>query len=126
LARLETAYLDDPSLSDDELADQVEAWLDTPTTGGTAISRTGTIYLSDVEQRQIITISPEGRTRPFLADPRLVWPDALWIDRAGDLWIPAAQLNRTSGLAGGEQSVEYPVTIYKVPIDVGPPANDHR
>ena len=126
LARIETAYLDAPSVSAEELADQVEAWVDTPTTGGTAISRTGTIYLSDVEQRQIITISPDGRTRPFLADPRLVWADAMWIDRSGYLWIPAAQLNRTAGLAGGEQSVDYPVTIYKTLIEIGPPANDHR
>jgi sugar lactone lactonase YvrE len=126
LARIETAYLDAPSLSAEELADHVEAWADTPTTGGTAISRTGTIYLSDVEQRQIITIAPDGQTRPFLADPRLVWGDAMWIDHSGNLWIPAAQLNRTPGLAGGKQTVDYPVTIYRVPIDIGPPASDHR
>ncbi|BCB78058.1 L-dopachrome tautomerase-related protein [Phytohabitans flavus] len=125
LARIETAYLDDPSLSADAVAEHAEMWVDTPTTGGTAIDATGTIYLSDVEQRRILTITPDGQVSTLLADPRLVWGDAMWIDHLRRLWIPAAQLNRTEGLAGGEQSVEYPVNVYRVEIDAGPPANDH-
>jgi hypothetical protein len=37
-------------------------------------------------------------------------------DSDGYLWIPAAQLNRTPELAGGKQSVDYPVWIYKLRI----------
>ncbi len=116
LARIETRWLDDPSVPGDALGDRVEQWLDTPTTGGTAMDAAGTIYLADVEQRRILTISPEGRIDTLIADPRLVWADAMWIDSSGYLWIPAAQLNRTPDLAGGKQSVDYPVWIYKLQI----------
>ncbi|MEH1017333.1 hypothetical protein V6U90_30110 [Micromonospora sp. CPCC 206060] len=82
-------------MPDDTLAEQVETWLDTPTTGGTAIDAAGTIYLGDVGQRRILTITPDGQVDTLLTDPRLIWADARWIDRSGHLWIPAAQLNRT-------------------------------
>lgn len=122
LARIETRWLDDPSVPPDVLGDRVEPWLDTPTTGGTAMDAAGTIYLNDVERRRILTISPEGQVNTLIADPRLVWADAMWIDCEGYLWIPAAQLNRTPELAGGKQSVDYPVWIYKLRIpEMGEP-----
>ena len=68
------------------------------------------------EELYTLTISPEGRVDTLIADPRLVWADAMWIDGDGYLWIPAAQLNRTPELAGGKQSVDYPVWIYKLQI----------
>jgi sugar lactone lactonase YvrE len=51
LARTETRWLDDPSVQASALANQVETWLDTPTTGGTTIDAAGTTYLNDVERR---------------------------------------------------------------------------
>ncbi|MEU1811542.1 L-dopachrome tautomerase-related protein [Micromonospora aurantiaca (nom. illeg.)] len=90
LARLETRWLDEPAVPADVLAEQVEPWLDTPTTGGTAIDAAGTIYLNDVEERRILTITPDRRVHTLLADPRLIWADAMWIDGSGYLWIPAA------------------------------------
>ena len=126
LARIETRYLDDPKLPLAELAKHVEKdWVDTPTTGGTAIDANGTIYLSDTNQRRILTISPQGKVANLIADPRLIWADAMWIDRDGFLWIPATQLNLTAGFTGGRQRVHYPIFIYKLQIGVGPPANDH-
>jgi sugar lactone lactonase YvrE len=126
LARIETRYLDDPKLPPRDLAAHVEKdWVNTPTTGGTAIDANGTIYLSDTNGRRILTISPEGKVATLIADPRLIWADAMWIDRDGFLWIPATQLNLTAGFTGGRQKVHYPVFIYKLDIGVGPPALDH-
>ena len=44
-----------------------------------------------------LEVSPDGRTRVFLSDPRLIWVDAMWIDDEGNLLMPASQLNRTPG-----------------------------
>jgi sugar lactone lactonase YvrE len=104
---------------------RVETWVDTPTTGGTAIDADGVIYLSDTNRRRILTITPDRQVETLIADPRLIWSDAMWIDHDGFLWIPAAQLNRTPGAAGGQQRVNYPVWIYKIAIGAGPPARDH-
>jgi sugar lactone lactonase YvrE len=126
LSRIETRWLDDPEVPAETLAEQVESgWVGTPTTGGTAIDENGVIYLSDTNRRRILTIAPDRQVRPLIADPRLIWPDAMWIDDQGFLWIPAAQLNRTPGLNGGKMQVSYPVQIYKMHLGVGPAPNDH-
>lgn len=116
MSRIETRYLDDAGLSEAELASHVERFADTPSTGGTAIDANGTIYLSDVDQKRILTISPDGNISTLLADPRLIWVDAMWIDDGGDLLMPAAQLNRTAGLNGGADAVKQPITLYRYHI----------
>ena len=54
----------------------------------------------------------------LIADPRLVWVDAMWIDDKGNLLMPASQLNRTAGLNGGIDAVKPPIILYKLAIGV--------
>lgn len=126
MSRIATRWLDDPLATPGEVSDQVETWLDTPTTGGTAIDANGVIYLNDANQRRVLAISPDREVETLVADPRLVWADAMWLDGQGDLWIPVPQLNRSAGFNGGEQAIEYPVWIYKMHVGAMPAANDHR
>ncbi len=116
LSRIETRFLDDASLGDAALAKRVERFADTPSTGGTAIDAAGTIYLSDTDRSRILTISPEGRIATLIADPRLAWVDAMWIDDAGNLLMPAAQLDRTPGLNDGTNAVKPPIVLYSLAI----------
>ncbi len=125
LARIGTRWLDDAEASPAEVSSHVEAWLDTPTSGGTAIDEAGNLYLSDPNRRRILKITPEKRVTVLIADPRLIWSDAMWIDRKGFLWIPATQQNLTPGFNDGKQAVDYPVWIYKMEIGKGPARNDH-
>ena len=120
LSRIATRFLDDPSLSEAELADRVERFARTPSTGGTAIDAEGTIYLSDTNRKRILTISPEGEVATLIDDPRLAWVDAMWIDDHGYLLMPAAQLNRTAGLNGGTDAVAPPFTLFRILIGHGP------
>ncbi|MCO1596933.1 major royal jelly family protein [Micromonospora sp. RHAY321] len=126
MSRVGTRWLDDPTVSADELARRIERWCDTPSTGGTAIDATGTIYLSDVERRRVLALAPDGGIRTLIADPRLVWVDAMWIDADSRLWLPAAQLHLTAGLNGGQAAVDYPVRIYRMPVEAGPSTLDHQ
>ncbi|MET8085974.1 L-dopachrome tautomerase-related protein [Micromonospora sp. NPDC005237] len=125
MSRIGTRWLDDPTLSAEELARRVEPWWDTPSTGGTAIDALGTIYVSDVERRRVLAVGPDRSVRTLVADPRLAWVDAMWLDAEGHLWLPAAQLHLTAGLNGGHSAVDYPVRIYRMPVDAGPPPRDH-
>ncbi|WP_433460974.1 SMP-30/gluconolactonase/LRE family protein [Micromonospora sp. CA-248212] len=125
MSRIGTRWLDDPTLSDEELARRVEPWSDTPSTGGTAIDARGTIYVSDVESRRILAVGPDRSVRTLVADPRLNWVDAMWLDTDGQLWLPAAQLHLTAGFNGGHPAVAYPIRIYRMPVDAGPPPTDH-
>ena len=126
LARIETKWLSDASLSPADLASHVENWLDTPTSGGTAIDSDGNIYYGDADQRRILKISPDKKIQVLISDPRLIWSDAMWIDEAGFLWIPATQQNLTPGFTGGKQQVDYPVWIYKMQLGIRPAPNDHN
>ncbi|MBB2203402.1 hypothetical protein HLH28_17855 [Gluconacetobacter tumulisoli] len=125
MVRIPTVLLDDPSTAPATLAQALHVWLDTPTTGGTAIDARGALYLSDTNRRRILRIGQDRRIEPLVADSRLVWSDAMWLDRTGWLWIPATQQNLTHGFQGGRQSVQYPVWLFKIHVGVGPPSNDH-
>ena len=125
MSRIATRYLDDAAMSDTERAQHVEPWFDTPTSGGTAIDADGNLYLSDPKERRILKLTPQKALSVLIADPRLIWSDAMWIDSAGFLWIPATQQNLTPGFNNGKQEVKYPVWIYKLQIHARPPANDH-
>lgn len=125
MARIETRWLDDPSLAPAELSGHVEKWWDAPTCGGTAIDARGNLYFSDTNEQRILKVTPEKEISTLVADPRLQWSDAMWIDEQGFLWMPATQQNRTPGFTGGKQEVQYPVWIYKMQIDAKPAPNDH-
>jgi sugar lactone lactonase YvrE len=125
LARIQTRWLNDETLSSAHLAQHVEKWLDTPTSGGTAIDSDGNIYYGDANRRRILKIGPDKSIKVMVSDPRLIWSDAMWIDKDGFLWIPATQQNLTPGFTGGTQQVNYPVWIYKMQIGAHPAPNDH-
>jgi sugar lactone lactonase YvrE len=114
--RIETRYLEDTHLKPEFLAQKVEFWTHTPTTGGTAIDSSGVIYLSDVEKRRILAIGPDRETKVLFEDDRLDWPDALWCDHDGYLWLPVAQLDKIAPFNGGHSQVVYPIHIYKLRV----------
>ncbi|MFG1881585.1 hypothetical protein [Micromonospora sp. NPDC049102] len=66
-------------------------------------------------------VGPTGRALVGQAEHRLSWVDAMWLDTDGQLWMPAAQLHLTAGLNGGHSAVDYPVEVYRMPVDAVPP-----
>ncbi|ALM85656.1 L-dopachrome tautomerase-related protein [Bordetella sp. N] len=121
MARIATRWLNDASVTPKQLESHVELkWANTPTTGGTAIDAQGNIYVNDTDKKRILRISPEGKQSVLIEDPRLVWADAMWIDRAGYLWIPASQQSLTPDFNGGKLEVRPPVWIYKLQIHAQP------
>lgn len=126
MARIETRYLNDASLSGDEVARHAQKFVDTWSTGGTAIDADGNLYASDINTRAIKRITPQGEVSTVVQDPRLVWIDAMWISQ-GALWMPSAQINRTPATTGGKPStVEYPVKLYRLNLPLRPSPRDHH
>lgn len=125
MSRIATRWLDDPSLPAAKLASHVEPWLDTFSTGGTAMDSAGDIYSSDANNERIVKITPQRKIITIAADPRLQWPDAMWLDAKGDLYIPATQTNKTPGFNRGKLDVHYPVEMLKIHVGGKPAANDH-
>jgi sugar lactone lactonase YvrE len=116
---VETRLLRDPAASG-MLPNAVRPFAPTPTTGGTAIDATGAIYFSDTNECMIRRTTPAGGIETVLADPRLVWVDAMWIDEDGRLLMPASQLNRTPPLNGGRDAARPPFTIFAADLGLKP------
>jgi hypothetical protein len=76
--------------------------------------------VTDVNKKRLLKITPQAQVTTLVQDERLIWPDALWIDNHGNLWIPCAQLNRVPSLHGGQDAVKPPILIYKLPLGVKP------
>jgi sugar lactone lactonase YvrE len=127
LARIETRLVDDPRTPAATLFNSVEKLIDTWTAAGTAIDAAGNIYMSQVNTRSVMRIAPDMTVTTLVSDPRLSWVDAMWIDTAGFLYMPAAQLDKTSAnFAGGPAQIRYPMKIWKMQVGQKPPAIDHR
>ena len=125
LARIATRYLDDERLPASEVAKHAQKFLETWSTGGTAIDSNGNLYASDINTRSVKRITPDGQVSTVISDPRLIWIDAMWITD-GALWLPSAQINRTPATTGGQPStVEYPVKLYKLELPIKPSTRDH-
>lgn len=118
--RIATSALNNASLSSADLARQVRFFFDSPTTGGTAMDADGTIYLNDTNLKRMLKITPNGQSSVVLQDDRLIWGDAMWIDDDGYIWIPVPQMNRTPEFQRGVSTVEYPIKLYKLKLDVKP------
>jgi len=126
MARIETRYLNDASLSASDVAQHAQKFAETWSTGGTAMDAEGNIYASDINTRSVKRITPQGEVSTVVQDPRLIWIDAMWISQ-GQLWMPSAQINRTPATTGGKPStVEYPVKLYRLNLSVQPSPRDHQ
>jgi len=121
--KVETKDLNNENLTENQLSTKVSLFHKTPSTGGTAIDADGNIYISDIDKKQIIKITPDGKESLVIKDDKLLWADALWIDDDGYLWIPVGQLNRLAAFQKGMTKVKFPVTIYKMKIGAKPTRN---
>lgn len=120
LARVETRYLTDAALPAAALSRRVTAFYDTPSTSGTTMDAAGNLYVADANEQRILRISPDAHATVLVQDKRLLWPDALWLDKQGSLWIPAAQLHRLAPLHGGVEAFTPPVYIYRLALGAKP------
>jgi len=118
--RVETKYLDNPNTSSADIAKQVKYFFNSPTCGGTAIDADGNLYVADANEKRVLRVTPTGQSSTLVQSPDLIWVDAMWIDRAGNLWMPVPQMNRTAGFQKGVETVKFPVQLYKLPIGAKP------
>jgi sugar lactone lactonase YvrE len=116
LYRIETKYLSDASLPDQELSEKVETVADTGVCHGMIADEKGNVYLTDSAKKEIRYVTPGGEVKTLVQDDRLIWPDSLGIGSDGFLYLTASQIHRTPKYNGGEDRVEYPFRAYKVAL----------
>ncbi|RZK98758.1 MAG: hypothetical protein EOO62_25920, partial [Hymenobacter sp.] len=118
--RVETQYIENFNLPSADIAKQVTYFFNSPTCGGTTIDAAGNIYVADANQKRVLKVTPSGQSSTLVQRSDLVWVDAMWIDKSGNLWMPVPQMNRTAGFQQGVETVQFPVQLYKLPIGAVP------
>lgn len=112
MVRIQTSLLDDPQVAPKTLSSAVEFWYDTPALGGTAIAPDGTLYLNDLENDSILSLSPQRVLTLLVSDPRLHWADAPFLAPDGTLTVPVPQIDRAAPFHHGHSQIQFPVMLY--------------
>lgn len=92
--RVPTAALRDATLSDAELAAQVEVVGESGVSDGLLFDAQGNLYLSSLEENAINRFDPEHVRHLVVADPRLAWPDSFARGPDGWIYVTTALIHR--------------------------------
>lgn len=116
LFRIETRYLADESLSDQDVAKHVEEVAKVGVTHGLVADKSGNVYLTTSEDYSISYITPKGEIKRLVQDPRILWPDSLGVGSDGYLYFTCAQLQLLAQWSGGKDRTAYPYRAYRVKL----------
>ncbi|MBS1067808.1 NHL repeat-containing protein [Gluconobacter cerinus] len=116
LKKIRVSDLLDEEKSNIDLNNLVMVLAEIPSIGGTCIDSMENFYLSDVENHQIIVLAPDGKRSTLVQDPRLISPDALFIDRQRRLYIPCPQLEKLPIFNSGKNDTRPPFLVLSMPL----------
>lgn len=112
--RIGTRWLDDASLSDTELAEHLEPWVDLPPVGGTTMDAAGNLYFTDLAAAAVRRLTPDKRVETVLVDTNLHWVDAPTMDKQGRLYLPVPQMDRVALFHAGTSKIQWPIRLYRI------------
>ena len=116
LFRIETKYLADTALSEEELMGKVEDMGEVGVTHGLLADKEGNIYLTNSLDYSVSRLTPEGKLEIIVQDPRILWPDSLGIGSDGFLYFSCAQMQLLPQWNNGKDMVKYPYQVYRVKV----------
>lgn len=112
--RIETRWLDDASLTDQQLLSHLQPWVDLPPVGGTTMDPHGNLYFTDLAANAVRRLTPDKRIETVLVDSRLHWVDAPTMDKEGRLYLPVPQMDRVSLFNDGKSLIQWPIRVYRI------------
>lgn len=92
--RVETRYLLDQALNDDDIVPRIEAFARVPPCAGIAGDARGNLYFSSFTENAIAAIGPDGKRRLVAQDPRISFPNEGCVGPDDHLYFPASQAHR--------------------------------
>lgn len=117
LYRIETKFLADVSLSEEDLEAKVEDLGEVGITHGLIADKKGNVYLTNSTDYSVKYFSPQdGEVYTLVQDSRLLWPDSLGIGSDGYLYFSCSQLQRQPVWNSGKSKVKFPYQLFKVKL----------
>lgn len=117
---IETKYLRDFTISEEELEKYVHYITEKGASDGMITDNQGNIYAGDYENNSIRKISPTGRMETILHSPYILWTDTLTIGKDGYLYFIVNQLHRQSKYHYGRDLREKPYSLFRTYINAFP------
>lgn len=118
LRRIETKFLRDENLSEDELSSRVEDVVRVPPLAGITIDRTGNLYFCSFTENAILKMGRDRKIETLITDPRISFPNEPSIGPDGCLYFPSSQANRLPAFNAGVSRVVLPFEVFKVKLPV--------
>jgi sugar lactone lactonase YvrE len=94
LYRIETCFLRDPKLTEDEVGRAVEPLGSTGAADGMEYGTDGRVFLTSLEDDAIKTLVPGQSAQIIVQDRKLAWPDTLAWGPDGSLYVTTSQIHR--------------------------------
>lgn len=113
LYRIPVPVLNDFSLADQDVADQVEAFAEKTMTDGMAVDGEGNVYLSDLEHSAIVRMDSEGKMQTLLKSASIRWPDGFSWGPEDYLYFTCSSLHQVIGLSPDNVRAKAPYQIYR-------------
>jgi len=122
LYRARTRDLDDASLTDEQLAERVQAVGEKTVSSALAVGPGGAIYLGDPEHHAVAWLEKGGGLHTWLRDPRLRWPASLCFAPTGWLYVSASALGQLALRSDEQVAARAPYLVLRASADPRPAA----
>lgn len=113
LYRVPAEVLGDFAKPEAEIEKAIEVYADKPSSDGIAAGAEGRIYITNVDKSSIDVADASG-TRTWSADPRMVWPDGVYVAPDGSVVATINQLNRAAAFNDGEGGEQKPYLLIRI------------
>lgn len=113
LYRIRVDDLNNEQLTPGELSDKVVRYSDKPNNGGLSIDYEGNIYLTAIESKSIVVITPDRKSHTITSDPDMVWPDGISYSLDGHMYVSASQVSAAAVFHGGKAENTNPYLIFR-------------
>ena len=120
LYRVETTFLQDPSLDPNQLSAKVQGFSSKPICDSIAIDPRGNVYFGDIGGNAIGYVTEDEKYLQYhylLQDGRLIWPGGLTFGTDGKLHFFSNQLHRTPIYNSGKDVSAPPFVIFRVTVE---------
>lgn len=114
LYRIRAADLQNPNLSDAELAARVEDYGPKTLSDGLTTDDSGTVYLSDMENSAIVLLKPDRSLETLVKDDRLRWPDGFSFGPGGWLYVTCSSLHHVLFVDAATMRKNAPYQVFRL------------
>jgi sugar lactone lactonase YvrE len=116
LFRIPTDALNNPALSGQQLAGQVQDLGVICNTDGMEFDNKGNLYLGDPVTYSMVQVTPDLKPHTWIKDSKLIWPDTYSISKDGFIFITTSQIQKQPDYNNGVDKRTSPYMVFKTKL----------